>query len=129
LRSACERPEAPPEKRAIRAETYYGVKYEATADGTKITVLISLDPGGVLPTAIVNFAVEGQMKAVLQSYKTYFVDRKAPDGSDNGGVWPDDENLYNYRPKLARGNAGKLDGGGGGGRGGSGGEPRAESTR
>ncbi|GMI19178.1 hypothetical protein TeGR_g2222 [Tetraparma gracilis] len=93
----CERPEAPPGKRAIRAETYYGVKYEATADGTKIMELISLDPGGLLPTAMINFAIQGQMKAVLQSYKAYFVDRKAPDGSDNGGVWPDDENLYNFK--------------------------------
>ncbi|GMI40457.1 hypothetical protein TeGR_g3449 [Tetraparma gracilis] len=93
----CERPDAPPEEGFVRGFVYLGRKYETTADGTKITVLVSLDPGGLLPTAIVNFLIMGQTKKRLQNYKTYFVDRKAPDGSDNGGVWPDDENLYNYK--------------------------------
>ena len=47
--------------------------------------------------SIVNFAIQGQMKIRLQSYIKYFIDRKAPDGSDNGGVWPDDENLYSFK--------------------------------
>jgi Leucine-rich repeat (LRR) protein len=37
------------------------------------------------------------MKGRLEAFKAYFVDRKAPDGSDNGGVWPDDENLYSFK--------------------------------
>ncbi|GMI41460.1 hypothetical protein TeGR_g5044, partial [Tetraparma gracilis] len=92
----CEHPEAPPATGFVRSEVYYGIKYEGTADGTKVTVLTALDPGGLLPTAIVNFGIEDGMKKKLQLYKTYFIDKKALDGSDNGGVWPDDENLYTF---------------------------------
>ena len=73
---------------------YLGMKFEETSSGSKITTLISIDPHGLIPTAIVNFVGNEIVKSRLQSYKTYFIDKKAPDGSDNGGVWPDDENMY-----------------------------------
>jgi hypothetical protein len=37
------------------------------------------------------------MKLRLENYKTYFIDRRAPDGSDNGGDWPDDERIYSFK--------------------------------
>ena len=75
---------------------YLGMKFEETSSGSKITTLISIDPQGSIPTAIVNFVGNEIVKSRLESWKTYFIDKKAPDGSDNGGVWPDDENMYEH---------------------------------
>jgi hypothetical protein len=47
--------------------------------------------------SVVNLALKGQMKLTLESYKTFFLDRRAPDGSDNGGDWPNDERVYNFK--------------------------------
>ncbi|GMI26831.1 hypothetical protein TeGR_g8519 [Tetraparma gracilis] len=90
-------PEVPHMSGFVRGESYFGLKFEETGDGgTKVTVLACIDPGGLLPTSLVNFVMEGLMKDELQNYKEYFIDRKAPDGSDNGGSWPDDESVCAY---------------------------------
>ncbi|GMI27325.1 hypothetical protein TeGR_g10894 [Tetraparma gracilis] len=94
---SCELADVPPEKGFIRADSYQGFRYEATTDGTRIDVLLRFDPCGSIPPSFVNFALKSQMKLRLESYKTYFIDRKAPDGSDNGGDWPDDERIYNFK--------------------------------
>jgi hypothetical protein len=94
---SCDLPGVPPEKGLVRGDVYMGHRYEATADGTRVTVLVRGDPRGSVPAIIVNLALKEQMKLRLESYKTYFIDRKAPDGSDNGGAWPDDERIYSFK--------------------------------
>ncbi|GMI30047.1 hypothetical protein TeGR_g10445, partial [Tetraparma gracilis] len=94
---SCERKDAPLKKGFVRADCFLGHKFENTPEGgTKITVLLFGDPRGNLPISICNFALKGQMKVRLESFKEHFVDHKNPDGSDNGGSWPDDERLYNF---------------------------------
>jgi hypothetical protein len=94
---SCERRDAPLKKGFVRADCFLGHKFENTPEGgTKITVLLLGDPRGNLPISICNFALKGQMKVRLESFKEHFVDHKNPDGSDNGGSWPDDERLYRF---------------------------------
>jgi hypothetical protein len=94
---SCELSGVPPEKGFVRADLFMGYRYESSADGTKVTMLLRGDQRGSVPSSIVNFALKSQMKLRLESYKTYFIDRKAPDGSDNGGDWPDDERIYSFK--------------------------------
>jgi hypothetical protein len=83
----------------VRCESYLGCRYAKSADGlgTKVTLLASGDPGGFVPTSLFNFALLEQMKLRIEMYKAYFIDRKNPDGSDNGGDWPDDERIYSFK--------------------------------
>jgi hypothetical protein len=104
---SCDLEGVPPKKGFVRADVYQGYRYEATADGTKVTILACVDPRGSVPPGVVNFAAKGQAKLRLESYKTHFIDRKAPDGSDNGGEWPDDERIYSF--KLEGGDRGAAD--------------------
>ncbi|GMI24835.1 hypothetical protein TeGR_g6113 [Tetraparma gracilis] len=104
----CEHPDALHEKEFIRGALHLGRKYEGAAGGTKISLLITIGPGGLFPAAMVNFAIQGQMKARLQSYKKYFLYNTSPDGSIMLGAFPDDENMYNYKfeGEEARGRGG-----------------------
>jgi hypothetical protein len=89
--------EAPPEKGFVRATSYLGWKFEKEGDGTKATMLWSLDPGGTFPTFVVNFAMVQQLKLRLDAFKKNFIDKKKPDGSDNGGIWPESDNVFGWK--------------------------------
>jgi hypothetical protein len=108
---SCDLPGVPREKGFVRMDVYMAYRYEATADGTKVTLMLRGDPRGSFPASIVNFVAKGQMKLRLESYKSYFIDRKAPDGSDNGGEWPDDERIYSFKVEGEEGGeAGEVGG-------------------
>lgn len=71
--------------------------YVPMAEGTKVTILAFGDPGGLVPTSVINLAAAGQMKLRLEMYKQHFVDRRAPDGSALEGNWPDDERVCSFK--------------------------------
>ncbi|GMH78359.1 hypothetical protein TrLO_g9996 [Triparma laevis f. longispina] len=94
---SCDIPEAPPVKGFIRGQSYAGHKFVATEDGgCHVTLLMFVDPGGLLPASLVNLLLGQQMTTRLEMYKAYFLEHKCPDGTVNGGVFPDDENIYNF---------------------------------
>jgi hypothetical protein len=104
---SCESEDVPPAKGFVRMHSFVGWRFESTADGTKTTLVLKFDPRGSVPPGVVNFALKQQMKLRIESYKTYFIDRKAPDGSDNGGDWADDERIYSF--KVEGGDGGGVD--------------------
>ena len=96
---SCVRDDTPHKPGSVRAETSSGYIYEPNENGTgtKVTIITCTDPKGNLPTSLVNHALRGAMELRLKSIYSYFVERKNIDGTDNGGVWPDDEALYAFK--------------------------------
>jgi len=97
---SCENENHPEVESMIRAKLIaLGFVYEPDEEGTgcKITVLSCVDPKGNLPTNVVNVALRSSMVDKVRSFYSYFVEKKGIDGSDNGGVFADDERYYEFK--------------------------------
>ena len=93
---SCEHEKYPKKKRMTRVLLFTsGYHFEPWVDeggieGTKVSIIVGTNPGGMVPPWYTNLTLLGQGKLKIKAFHDYFVRNIDPhDGSDNGGIWPD----------------------------------------